>query len=92
MGLYDTFGDVQLKVGLNELNHYKIGDSVPIPDGIYIGYEGVVIVVKGTFVAEFTGLMDKWGGQIDVSLDNPITKAVEGFLGQPEGLKGRSPI
>ena len=63
MGVYDIYGDVQLKVSENVCcKYHEIGDKVNISDGIYVGYEGVVVVVDGTFVAQFHEIRDKWGG------------------------------
>jgi hypothetical protein len=50
MGTYDTYGDVQMKVGDPNFNDYKIGDKTPIPDGAYIAYEGIVVIKDGIFV------------------------------------------
>lgn len=45
MGVYDIFGDhkVQLKNGECTMHYYKVGDHVPLNDGIYVGYGYVVI-------------------------------------------------
>ena len=79
MGLYDIYGNIQLKVGEVELRHFKVGDRVPIPDGIYVGHEGAVVITKGRFVASFPHLINKWGGRLDVDLsgENPICQAIE---------------
>lgn len=68
MGLYDCYGKqgIQLKVGPCKCKSYKLGDKVTgIPDGVYLGYEGVVVIKGRVFIAEFSELMDKWGGIID---------------------------
>lgn len=65
MGIYDTYGQSQLKVGDVCCHSFKIGDKVRIPDGAYIGYESVVIILRGIFVAEFNNLITKWGDRID---------------------------
>lgn len=65
MGVYNTYGNVQLKVGADlECRDIKIGEDAGISDGIYVGYEGFVIVLNGKFVAEFSHALDKWGGFI----------------------------
>lgn len=64
MGMYNTYGSVQLKVGALTLREYKIGDEVDIPDGIYCGREGLVVVKDGIFIVEFPALFSKWGGII----------------------------
>ncbi len=66
MGVYNCFGKkgIQLKVGNCALKDYQIGDKVDIPDGVYIGYGGVVVIKDGIFIADFDNLTDKWGGVI----------------------------
>lgn len=81
MGMFDTYGNVQLKVG-DELycQDFTIGDSVNIPDGVYLGYEGAVVIVGGVFVAEFGNLVTKWGSRVDikplVDPHSPVVKAI----------------
>lgn len=84
MGLYDMFGKqmIQLKVGNCGSNCYKVGDRVKnVSDGVYVGYEGVVVILKHKVVATFTYLMEKWGGHIDLHklMDEytPMAKVVE---------------
>ncbi len=76
MGVYDTYANVQLKIGPCELKHYNIGDAVPILDGIYVGYEGIVVIKNCIFVAVFKELGTKWGTTIDMddtlNMHNPI--------------------
>lgn len=67
MGVYDTYGDTQLKVGLCALRCYNVGDKVEIPDGIYIGNVGAVVILDGKFVAEFKKLTSRWGDVIEPS-------------------------
>jgi len=83
MGLYDTFGPegIQIKAGLCDMNHYNVGDKVEaLKDGIYIGYEGIVVIQKEKVVAIFEtdNIFDKWGGHLDIDLGekNPISNAV----------------
>lgn len=64
MGVFDSYGSTQIKVGPCRLDEYNVGDSVPIPDGVYVGSEGVVVIVGGQFRAEFDCLVDKWGQDI----------------------------
>lgn len=82
MGIYDTYGKrgVQLKLGDPCLNHFKEGDEVNIADGVYLGYEGAVVIIDGKLAKVFSYVKDKWGGKIKVKdiIDpiNPITQAV----------------
>ena len=89
MGVYNIFGEnnIQLKVESYEklqLKHYKIGDEVELGDGIYVGYEGIVVIVDGIFIAEFLGIFDKWGGFAGsgtlINNKNPVNKIVEETL------------
>lgn len=70
MGLFDNFVDetgevlVQLKVGPNLLDTYETGQTVSIPDGVYVGHEGVVAIVRGKVAIVTSHLHDKWGGWI----------------------------
>lgn len=68
MGVYDEYGErhVQLKVGERSMKHFVIGDPVSIPDGVYIGWEGVVVISDGILIAEFSELTKKWGGRLGV--------------------------
>jgi len=64
MGVYETYGKVQLKINDN-WESYKVGDKVTIPDGVYIGYEGIIVIIGRKFVGEFDYLMSKWGTVIE---------------------------
>lgn len=78
MGCYDTFGNLSIQLKCTEclLNHFNVGDDVELSDGIYVGYEGCVVVFGGKFVAELPleCVYDKWGGTLEIDLDkrNPI--------------------
>lgn len=37
---------------------FKIGDTVPIADGVYLGWDGVVVIDGGRFLAEFDSITD----------------------------------
>lgn len=64
MGIYDTYGDVQIKVGDVALRYYEIGDDVDIPDGVYVAPDGIIVILGGVFIAEFESMTDKWGSVI----------------------------
>lgn len=82
MGVYDTYGNIQLKVGPCGLNEYRIGNKVPIDDGIYIAYGGAIVVKDGKLVAEFQKVYDKWGHPLDMSsvldCNNAVVQALKG--------------
>ena len=66
MGIYDTYDGIQLKVGLkeDEMRYFAIGDKTTLADGIYTAPEGIVVIVKGIFVAKFDHITTKWGDEI----------------------------
>ena len=64
MGVYDCYGKVQIKMGNRVLKQYNIGDTADIPDGVYVGWEGVVVVKDGIFIAEFSEITTKWGEKL----------------------------
>ncbi|OGM09246.1 hypothetical protein A2Z67_04885 [Candidatus Woesebacteria bacterium RBG_13_36_22] len=68
MGVYNCYGRecVQLKLGNCELKSFRVGDNVDIPDGVYVGYEGVVVILKGKLARVFNSIRDKWGGELDL--------------------------
>lgn len=86
MGCYDELGVVQVKIGDSALRHWKVGETVDddIPDGIYIGYEGIAVVANRVFVGNFNKIMDKWGYEIkfdDLLTDrNPMVAAAQEIL------------
>ena len=69
MGMYNIYGEneIQIKAGERTLTQYHIGDKTDLPDGIYIGYEGAVVIREGKMIAESRLLYDKWGGEIHFS-------------------------
>ena len=81
MGSYDMFEGIQLKAGLCEMHYYRKGDTVPLPDGVYVGYEGVVVILGGCLVTTFETLTDKYGSPYDlyelVNQVNPVAQAVK---------------
>lgn len=56
-----TYGTVTLKVGPCDSRVFQIGDAVPIQDGVYVGWEGLVIVKDGKLTAEYPGVVSKFG-------------------------------
>lgn len=62
MGVYNIYAGVQLKVEPDcDLSEYKIGDKVPLPDGVYVGNEGFVVIIKGILIGMFPTITTKWG-------------------------------
>ena len=78
MGIYDSYEDVQLKVGDVGLACYKRGDPVDIADGVYIAPNGLVVIDQGKLVRVYAEheIWDKWGGRLDlkeiVGGNNPV--------------------
>ena len=64
MGMYDEYAGVQLKIGPCTLYRFDIGEQACIPDGLYVGYEGIVVIQGGLLVAVHKNIFDKWGGVI----------------------------
>jgi len=81
MGVYDEYEGIQIKAGDCEMKSYKVGGETNLPDGVYIGYEGIVVIVDGVFVKSFLYLFDKWGGVIEpdtvINPYNPITQVIK---------------
>ena len=94
MGTYDEFISddekicVQLKVGECQCNLYKEGDKVNISDGIYLGYEGVVVIKEGKVIGVFGEgqVFDKWGCNFNFNYAinnlNPLKKVIKDILGE----------
>ena len=57
MGIFDTYGDRQMKIGEPLQRQFNIGDSVKesyVDDGVYIDDDGRAIVISnGIFIGEF---------------------------------------
>ena len=79
MGIYDIYGGIQLKIGGSSLREYDIGDTVEIPDGVYLAPEGIVVIVNGIFVATFEYFRDKWGEYYDLEniIENPFDQLIK---------------
>ena len=80
MGIYNLYGEleIQLKVGDVGMEYFKVGDEdIQIPDGVYLGYEGVVVIWRGRFIAEFKSIFNKWGDELSprrlIESQNPVT-------------------
>lgn len=80
MGVYNTYGDVQLKVSDNlDLTEFEVGDPVDIPDGLYVGYGGFVLIQEGKLASVFESVTSSWGGK--VYADDIATLCIRGELG-----------
>jgi hypothetical protein len=86
MGVYNTYGGCQIKVGDLSLKEFVLGDKTDIPDGIYITLDGIVIIKNGTFIGVNEKIFDKWGGEIDqervinlIKPNNPVQIAMDEF-------------
>jgi hypothetical protein len=90
VGTYDTYEDIQIKAGsvYDDMRHFKIGDHVPIADGIYIGYGGAIVIMNGIFLDIVETVYDKYGAPIDltelVNARNPLAMAVEETIAELE--------
>lgn len=86
MGLYNTYGGCQIKVGDLFLKEFGLGDKADIPDGIYLTLDGIVIIKNGTFIGVNEKIFDKWGNEIDqerlinlIKPNNPFQVAMDEF-------------
>jgi len=77
MGVFDYYGSAQLKIGHVSLHAYKVGDEVPIPDGIYLDTAAAVVIKGGKFVAEFPHLTSKWGHKMEIA---PLLEPIHPIL------------
>jgi len=64
---FDYYGEkkCQIKVGERDKLHYTPGNDIDIPDGIYVCYEGLIVIHNGIFVCEMDNLYTKWGDILD---------------------------
>lgn len=61
MGIYDEYNGIQTKAGEPMMKDVAIGDAVSIPDGVYVGWDGLIVVLNGRLAATFPTLMDYHG-------------------------------
>lgn len=86
MGVYDQYKDgrriAQVKVNATGKT-FQVGEIVPIPDGIYVTFEGFVIVEDQVFISllELYQIHDKWGDPMEFAISdrNPVVKALSEF-------------
>lgn len=92
MGIYDTYGKVQLKINDDSFESFRTGDKANVPDGVYVGHEGIVVIHKGKFIAEFENITDKWGNVIKpaeiTDINNPFNSIIERLSQKNEKKKG----
>jgi hypothetical protein len=80
---YDVYGEngCQIKVDAHSMC-YVPGQEVHIPDGVYVCYEGLVVVHEGVFVCELDNLYTKWGDKLNLGVlldgihEEPFTNGV----------------
>jgi len=90
MGMFDTVGPdgFQIKCAYRVLDHYNIGDDIPIADGLYLTLEGWFIVVNGKVAECGVDIYNKWGGRLEardiINPDNPVQKAIDEFEEEKE--------
>jgi hypothetical protein len=65
MGLFNTYGGVQLKIN-RDMNSYEIGERVDLNDGIYVGREGVIVVTNRQLTAMFPTMVNKYGEELNL--------------------------
>lgn len=69
MGLFDTYGDRQMKMGEPWQRQFKVGDSVKeseVDDGVYLDTSEAdckaIVIKDGIFIGEFD-VFDHWGSR-----------------------------
>jgi len=81
MGIYNTYEGVQIKVGNCLMDEYKIGDKVDLPNGVYVGFEGIIVIIDNILKAKFSFILDKWGSIIEpkeiIEDNNPVKQAID---------------
>ena len=82
MGIYDIYGETQLKIGDVRMSNYKVGDEdIQLGDGIYIGYEGFVVIKNHQFIVDFPFAVSKWGDIVYpkeiIEQLNPVSQAIK---------------
>lgn len=70
--MYDTYRgvdgtEVQMKNGPCYLEVYEIGDKAPIRDGIYISYEGIIVIIDGKVAIVTDKIKDKRNESIEIT-------------------------
>ena len=80
--MYDTYGDQQIKIEATGAE-YRVGQKVPLTDGIYVSDSAGIVVYDGFFIAQFP-LTDKWGNAINcqevIADSNPPSAAVKDVM------------
>lgn len=64
---WDIILEVQMKNGPCLLNSYWPGCKSDIPDGIYIGLEGIVVISNGFVVTVSNVITDKWNQKYKIT-------------------------
>lgn len=69
MANFDIYGNVQITKNPKG-KKYEIGDEVHIPDGVYVGHEGVIVISDKKLTNVFKNVKDKKGKPIQIQLEN----------------------
>lgn len=86
--MYNEYAGVQLKVADElKLKEFDLGDPVDIPDGIYVGHGGFVVIQTGLLIARFDTIKTSWGDEVkpDTILNDyhPLRQVIQ------EAIKGK---
>jgi hypothetical protein len=75
MGVFDTYGERQMKIGEPWCKYFKVGDNVSVSevdDGVYIDDDGKAIVIKGKiFIGEFD-CFDCYGDKYNFEVEKQL--------------------
>jgi len=91
MGCFDTVGKeyIQLKCTECIMAHYEIGDKIPLSEGLYISYEGWLVVKNDKVLMTGTHIYDKWGNVLEPSkimdINTPVARTIRTFKGGKHG-------
>ncbi len=82
MGIYNTYGNCQIKAGNIDGTHYAIGEKCDLDSGAYLTYEGIVFINNNIVIA-ITGnekIFDKYGNNVSLRIildqQNPVAQAM----------------
>lgn len=92
MGVYNIYGNVQIKIGDVFMKTFKLGDQSELPDGVYIGYEGVIVIHKGIFIAEFEHVHNKWGDGLKIDINNFTVEGIPERSWSPDDMPRTLPM
>ncbi len=85
MGVYNMYGKLQVQLKIAEylnLFNFREGHTCDLPDGVYCGLEGIVVVAKRrVHTFSYEQVKSKWGTDVQLKRIiedmNPVKKIIE---------------